>query len=349
MKHAPPRTSPCPRRPKDHPSYPNQVNRQYRVRQRQQLSTLQLSPSVVRLSQSTFYDAPHPTHRLPLHPASFIAMTHSAAHRLLRLVTVLLFAIMICVIGIAMIRPWIYIPNIGNIPFTLFFTAFALTHAAATLGPRRAAWFFALAAAISWCFEEVGVATGLIYGSYHYSAMLGARLGFVPILIPLAWFMMLYPSWRVAQTLMPRPSASTRWPFLLAQSAVAAMVMTAWDAVMDPGMAASGNWIWRHPGPYFGVPLQNYAGWLLTTITIYFVAGLVFSRSSRPPLTLAALNPLASDGYAALPVLLYAWFALRYIVNEPQGVFHIIALFSMGFPAILATLHLLTRRQAASA
>jgi len=267
-----------------------------------------------------------------------MSVTHRSS--ILRITTLLLFAVMLYVIGAAMTHPWLHLPNIGNTPFTLCFTAFALTHAALTLGPRRAAAFFVLAAAISWAFEQIGVATGLVYGPYHYSAMLGARLGHVPILIPLAWFMMLYPSWRLAQVLMPPPNNRPRWPFLLAQSAVAAMVITAWDAVMDPAMTASGYWIWAHGGPYFGVPLHNYAGWLLTTLTIYFLTSLLFARR---PLTLAAISPLASDNYAALPVLLYAWFALRYIVNEPNPVFHLIALFSMGFPAILATLRLLTR------
>ena len=267
-------------------------------------------------------------------------MLTSRPTKFLRLTAILFFTIMLYVIGAAMTHPWLHLPNIGNTPFTLFFTAFALTHAAATLGPRRAAWFFSLAAVISWCFEEAGVATGLVYGPYHYSAMLGARLGHVPILIPLAWFMMLYPSWRVAQVLIPPPSPRPRWPFLLAQSAVAAMVITAWDTVMDPSMTAAGYWIWRHPGPYFGVPLHNYAGWLLTTFTIYFLTALLFARQ---PLPLNALQPLTSDAFAALPILLYAWFALRYTVNEPVAAFHIIALFSMGFPAILATLRWLTR------
>jgi uncharacterized membrane protein len=47
-------------------------------------------------------------------------------------------------------------------------------------------------------------------------------------------------------------------PGLTAQAAIAAMAMTAWDVVMDPGMAAAGNWIWENGGGYFGVPLHNY-------------------------------------------------------------------------------------------
>ena len=50
----------------------------------------------------------------------------------------------------------------------------------------------------SWTFEEAGVLTGLVYGPYHYTATLGPWLGSVPILIPLAWFMLVYPSYVVA-------------------------------------------------------------------------------------------------------------------------------------------------------
>lgn len=56
--------------------------------------------------------------------------------------------------------------------------------------------FFATAL-ITWSFEQVGVATGAVYGAYHYSGMLGPKLGAVPLLIPLAWFMMIYPSYLI--------------------------------------------------------------------------------------------------------------------------------------------------------
>lgn len=260
----------------------------------------------------------------------------------MRTATWLLFLAMIYVIGAELVRPWIDLPDCGNIPFTLLFTGFALLHAAASLGVRRATSFFTLAAAISWCFEEIGVATGRIFGPYHYSHMLGAQLGYVPILIPLAWFMMIYPSWCVARVLLPSSHApARRWSILLAQSFVAAMVITAWDVVMDPGMAKAGNWIWEKGGSYFGVPLQNFAGWLLTTFTIYLVAGLVMGRQKGPFSEDATASRSTLDRwFATLPVLLYAWFALRYITNEHQGAFHLIALFSMGFPALLAIFRL---------
>jgi len=59
---------------------------------------------------------------------------------------------------------------------TVFLVLFSLCHAWYLLGGRHCLVFFTLAAVISWIFEEVGVATGLIYGPYHYTAVLGPKL-----------------------------------------------------------------------------------------------------------------------------------------------------------------------------
>ena len=171
----------------------------------------------------------------------------------------------------------------GSIGFTLMFTAFSVLHAASILGWRRSLAFLLVCAVVSWCFEEVGVSTGLVYGAYHYSSRLGAKLGEVPLIIPLAWFMMVYASWTVARLLLDGAGSSTSGGGTAARIVTAAMVMTAWDTVMDPGMARSGAWTWEQGGAYFGVPLHNFAGWLATTITVYTVAELFFRRMDRRP------------------------------------------------------------------
>jgi uncharacterized membrane protein len=188
--------------------------------------------------------------------------------------------------------------------------------------------------------EEIGVRTGLIFGAYHYSDHLGAKLGHVPVIIPLAWFMMIYPSWVVARALIPSLSPrALRGLTVLA--CLAALVMTAWDVVMDPPMAAAGNWIWENRGAYFGVPRHNYVGWLLTTFLVYWIVGW-FSLSSHPSPT------RTTRLFGSLPVLVYAFFALRYVAASRFPALQLIALFSMGMPALLALLQL-THTQTVSA
>ncbi len=82
--------------------------------------------------------------------------------------------------------PWILTPLSTLTGFT-----FALLHAGQREGWSRALRLLGLVFAVSLLFESVGVATGLVYGPYHYTGKLGPLfLGLVPYLIPVAWFMM---------------------------------------------------------------------------------------------------------------------------------------------------------------
>ncbi len=165
--------------------------------------------------------------------------------------------------------------------------AFALLHAGQREGWRDALILLALIFGVSLLFESVGVATGWVYGPYHYTAKLGPKfLGLVPYLIPVAWFMMSYPSFVIAERLVApagRPSRGSRWPRLLAVAATAGLVMTAWDVIMDPLMVAGGHWVWDTDGAYFGIPLQNFWGWWLTVFTTVALYLLVRGKGSAAP------------------------------------------------------------------
>jgi putative membrane protein len=182
---------------------------------------------------------------------------------------------------------------------TLLAFSFALLHAWQTLGSQRAIALLVLTFVISLAFESVGVATGWIYGPYHYTNSLGPRVfGLVPVLIPVAWFMMMYPARVIAGRLLGlgEPSSPRRVVLLAALSAV---VMTAWDVVMDPFMVRMGHWVWEQEGAYFGVPLQNYLGWLATTFTTFLVFGWWEGR-------IVASRPASIDaGYAGLAIWAY--------------------------------------------
>lgn len=249
-----------------------------------------------------------------------------------------LFACVFYLIVSSITYRWLGLPGIGNIGFTLVFTAFSLSHASLVLGWKRAAVFFALSAVVSWFFEQAGVATGAIYGAYHYGDMLGVKLGHVPVVIPLAWFMMIYPAWMIATVLLGAAAEEAAWRTIVARAFVGAMVITMWDTVMDPGMAARGNWVWEEGGPYFGVPFQNFFGWVLTTFTVYLLTELSFrlvgDRSDRP----------FSRFFLSLPVVVYTFYAGVYMVPraiESLNALRVVAVFTMGFAGSLALLRLL--------
>jgi uncharacterized membrane protein len=152
--------------------------------------------------------------------------------------------------------------------YPLVGVVFCLAHAGERLGRRRAILFLGLTLVVSLFFESLGVATGWIYGPYHYVGNhLGPFfLGLVPYIIPLTWFMMLYPSYVIAERCVPLHWGAKRRGLVIA--ALGGLAMVAWDLALDPLMVARGHWIWETPGAYFGVPLQNYWGWWLTAFVI---------------------------------------------------------------------------------
>jgi len=205
----------------------------------------------------------------------------------------------------SLLIPAVRLPLIpgGLVSLTSLVALGSLLHAWYSLGGRNTAVFFGVSAAVSWLFEEVGVKTGLVYGPYHYTDYLGAKLGEVPLLIPLAWFMMIYPSYVIAGLVLARRPFGTAGGAgrLVALAALGAVVMTAWDLVIDPILSGPSvrAWIWEQDGPWFGVPVHNYAGWLLTVFTVYLAYRAYERRFGTEP-----LGPLAGWA-AAVPLATY--------------------------------------------
>lgn len=247
-----------------------------------------------------------------------------------------LFALVAYFIIAAVVSPWVALPAPGDMGFVPAFTLLSLLHAGAMLGARRAAIFFGLSVVISFIAEAVGVRTGLVFGPYHYSDMLGPKLGDVPVLVPIGWFMMIYPSWVVAQALLR--GLDVRRPVgVVVLALTAALAMTGWDMVMDPPMVAQGNWIWHQGGPYFGVPLHNYLGWVGNTFVIYLAFDAVDQATAKRDGAAYRFGGL----FTALPVALYALFSLQYLSPYRMDPLRLIAVFTMFAPGLLALARLL--------
>ncbi|GIV17549.1 MAG: hypothetical protein KatS3mg022_2984 [Armatimonadota bacterium] len=105
--------------------------------------------------------------------------------------------------------------------------------------------------------ELLGTTTGIPFGSYSYTDLLGPKFaGHVPYLIPPSWMMMLYPAMMMTQLLTPRA-----W----ARPVVAGFILTMWDFAMDPAMTTGfAYWQWHTEGGFYGMPYINWLGWWLT-------------------------------------------------------------------------------------
>lgn len=136
-------------------------------------------------------------------------------------------------------------------------------------GTRETLRVAALILPLAWLVELTGSTTGLPFGAYHYTAALTPQLGGVPLIIPVAWLMMLPTAWAVAHAIVGEHSG---WRFVVTSAAA----FTAWDLFLDPQMVLWGYWVWQEPGGYFGIPWLNFLGW--------FVAAALITLLVRPKL-----------------------------------------------------------------
>lgn len=136
-------------------------------------------------------------------------------------------------------------------------------------GMKQTIRTIAIVAILTWGAEYIGSHTGLIFGEYTYTEALQPQIIGVPLLIPLAWLMMLAPSWAIATMIVGKDISTPlqRLKFII----ISALAMTAWDLYLDPQMVTWGFWVWANEGAYFGIPLVNYLGWFIVSALVTFV------------------------------------------------------------------------------
>lgn len=117
---------------------------------------------------------------------------------------------------------------------------------------------------LGWLAEFIGSRTGFPFGDYSYTDVLHPQVGHVPVIIPLAWLMMMPPAWTVADLIVAGDSR-------LLTALVAGAAFTAWDFFLDPQMVGWNFWQWHRKGGYFGIPWINFLGWFLVGSAISYL------------------------------------------------------------------------------
>ncbi|MEO3873439.1 carotenoid biosynthesis protein [Nonomuraea sp. B12E4] len=158
--------------------------------------------------------------------------------------------------------------------------ACAVAFAAYAWGPRRAVAAFGAAVLTGYAAELIGVLTGFPFGGYRYSGVLWPQVGGVPVVVALAWGGMGLAAYAVAAAVAPAGG----W----ARVCAGAGALTAWDLFLDPQMVRLGLWTWAEDGSYRGIPLTNFAGWLLVSALVMLAVGRV-SGEAGPDRGLLAL------------------------------------------------------------
>jgi uncharacterized membrane protein len=201
-------------------------------------------------------------------------------------------------------------------PYVFAFLAVFLVAGAVDLGWRRVLGFAGCVWPVAWLAEFSSTRTGIPFGLYTYTQLTRGRelfLADVPVMDSLSFTFLAYASFCLA-----RVALAGRAPSRPVTAVLAGSLMMALDVVIDPLAVRGDRWFLGHlffypePGVYFGVPLSNFAGWVIVgTIGVGFYLALIHRRASaggapaprRPAARTTASN--ASGGRAWPGVALY--------------------------------------------
>ncbi|HBB35744.1 MAG TPA: carotenoid biosynthesis protein [Cyanobacteria bacterium UBA8803] len=188
----------------------------------------------------------------------------------------------------------------GGVVYIILGAAAVAIYAYRTLGLWQWLTFMVPAVLLSLSSELLGTSTGFPFGHYGYLNGLGYKIaGLVPFTIPLSWFYLGLVSYLLARVgLEAKVTSRTRlsWLHQLGAIAIGAMLLTSWDFVLDPAMSQTNApfWLWYQPGAFFGMPYQNFAGWMGTGALFMTVAALFWQRRGYVALSRKQLGlPLA--------------------------------------------------------
>jgi putative membrane protein len=198
----------------------------------------------------------------------------------------------------------------GGVVYIILGTAAVAIYAYRTLGLWQWLTFMIPAIVISLTSELLGTSTGFPFGHYGYLSGLGYKIaGLVPFTIPLSWFYLGLVSYLLARAGLESrvgTNQSLSWWRHLGAIAIGAVLLTSWDFVLDPAMSQASVpfWLWEQPGAFFGMPYQNFAGWLGTGAIFMAIAALFWQKTpmalSRSQLGLPLAVYLSNFVFAAV-------------------------------------------------
>ena len=152
-------------------------------------------------------------------------------------------------------------------PYVFGFLAAFLVAGAVDLGIRRTLVFAAWVGPLAWLAEFSSTRIGIPFGLYHYTFTTRGQELFisgVPFMDCLSFTFLAYAAFCLARVTL----AGRRVP-APTLALVAGVLMMLLDVVIDPLAVRGDRWflgrIFFYPdgGVYFGVPLSNFAGWVV--------------------------------------------------------------------------------------
>lgn len=142
-------------------------------------------------------------------------------------------------------------------PLNLMLTA-GLIYSQEQSSKKTVLRFFIVCLVIGFLAEFLGVQTGFPFGSYSYGSSLGPKLGGVPLVIGVNWFIVAIGAKELAIKLFRVRGF---------QIFGAALLMVALDFLIEPVAIQIDFWTWEGGN----IPLSNYLGWVAVGFLLQFI------------------------------------------------------------------------------
>ena len=118
---------------------------------------------------------------------------------------------------------------------------------------------------IGFSVEALGVATGILFGSYAYGIPFGFKLFDTPVMIGVNWLFLALSSYGIVQY-------CTKNKLLLVLAPP--FLMVGLDFLVEPVAMKLEFWGWENDV----IPLQNYVMWFVTSLVIHGIIGYFSPR-----------------------------------------------------------------------
>lgn len=252
-------------------------------------------------------------------------------------------------IGTITMRPYVF----------AFFAAFLLA-CVPHVGWKKTLTFTAAGYLIAFVSEKLSITTGFPYGWYYYIDTTSHKelwIWGVPFFDSLSYVFLTYCSYSTALFILS-PLATRGFDLITLETRAirrswAALVLGAFlqtflDIIIDPASHQGHRWFlgqiygYREEGIHFGIPLSNYAGWLLTSFVLVAAFQWIdrHQEEQRPAGVIRLPFRSLLGPILYLSVLIFIW-TVTFWIGE-----HLMALtgiFIFTLPVVLVTVLALVR------
>ncbi|NYB51970.1 MAG: carotenoid biosynthesis protein [Methanobacteriaceae archaeon] len=174
--------------------------------------------------------------------------------------------------------------SIISVMFIIFLSIPCFASVILWLGWKKGLITIIILSIYAFSIETFAIITGFPYSPFHYTDMIGMKIfGYTPFTVPFAY---------VPLFLGCIYLASKRWSENLKIILATAFLVLVVDLVLDPAAVSLNFWVYEHTSIFYGVPLQNFLGWILTGAIAALIGLLILKnelKSYKPPAMVSSL------------------------------------------------------------